>query len=183
MLIQVFYALTFMGSSAIISVLTLDILASQHITDVQRINSWVSAVSLAMPLASAAALPIWGRLIDRYGPSIVMYANLLLSAVMLLPVLLVTGPLQLAILRFGLGALGVGLAPANITLIRNAAPRGMESRVLAFSAACGALGTGIGPLIAGQIGPLFGLRAYFALNGLMLLLGLVFLRPRGRMPR
>jgi MFS family permease len=44
----------------------------------------------------------------------------------------------------------------------------MEGRVLAYAAGFGSLGMGIGPFVAGQIGPWLGLRAFFALNSLLL---------------
>jgi MFS family permease len=45
--------------------------------------------------------------------------------------------------------------------------------VLAYAAAFGSLGIGGGPFIAGQMGPLLGLRSFFALNSVLLLLGFV----------
>jgi MFS family permease len=61
------------------------------------------------------------------------------------------------------------------------APRGMEGRVLAYSAAFGALGMGAGPFVAGQIGPWLGLRAFFLLNSvLILVLCAVWLRASTR---
>jgi MFS family permease len=56
----------------------------------------------------------------------------------------------------------------------------MESRVLAFMAGCGMIGMGFGPLLAGQIGPWLGLRAYFLLNCLLLLVGLYLWRRASR---
>jgi MFS family permease len=57
----------------------------------------------------------------------------------------------------------------------------MESRVLAYAAAFGSLGIGGGPLLAGYIGPLLGLRAFFALNSVLLLVSFaLWLRALGR---
>jgi MFS family permease len=47
----------------------------------------------------------------------------------------------------------------------------MEARALAIGTAFGMLGMAAGPLLGGFIGPLLGLRAYFALNVLLLLAG------------
>jgi MFS family permease len=68
-----------------------------------------------------------------------------------------------------------------VTLVKTFAPPGMESRVLSYATAFGALGIGGGPFLAGQIGPLLGLRAYFALNSCLLLVALgVWLRAMSR---
>ena len=72
------------------------------------------------------------------------------------------------------GALLVGIYPAAISLTRAQAPRGMESRVLAYGTSLGALGIGGGPFVAGLVGPVLGLRAHFALNALVVLAVLLF---------
>jgi MFS family permease len=168
------YTLTYYGSVTIISVYTLELLHGADISDPARVNFWVGAVSISFAITSAAAVPLWGALLDRLGAPRVLALSLLCGGLGALPVALVFSPAQLAIARAAMGLLAVGIGPAAIALIKARAPAGMEGRVLSWSAAFGALGMGIGPFLAGQIGPALGLRTYFALNALLILALLAF---------
>jgi MFS transporter, DHA1 family, multidrug resistance protein len=163
------YTLSFNGSVAIASVYTLDMLPSHGVGDAHGTNTWIGAVSMALPIGSALAVPVWGRLLDRFGSPRVLLASLLLGMLAMIPVIVARTPLHLVLARFVFGAFAVGIGPAAITLVKHRSPAGMESRVLAYLTAFGMLGLGVGPFIAGEVGPWLGLRAYFGLNGLMLL--------------
>lgn len=170
------YQLTYNGSVPVVSVYTLHLLEAAGMREAQQINLWVGAVSVMLPVGSVLAVPVWARLLDRFGPARVLPLCLGTGALGVLLLVLVFSPLQLAAARLVLGLLAVGIGPATIALIKGRAPAGMESRVLAFMAGCGMIGMGFGPLLAGQIGPWLGLRTYFALNCLLLLLGLFLWR-------
>lgn len=173
--------LTFLGSIPTVSVFTLNLLEGEGISTGKAVNFWVGAVSLAMTLGSALAVPLWGRLMDRLGVGRVLLVSLLVGALASLPVIFVQTPLQLTIARLCLGIMAVGISPSVVATIRQLAPKGMESRVMAYGAAFGMLGIGGGPFIAGQIGPIFGLRTFFALNSAVLFIGfLLWLRSPAR---
>src|SRR3970040_243017 len=55
---------TYLGTGAIISVFTLDLLARQGIHSGPDVDYWVGVVTLAFTLASALSVPLWGRLLD-----------------------------------------------------------------------------------------------------------------------
>ncbi|HKI96834.1 MAG TPA: MFS transporter [bacterium] len=164
-------AFTYLGTAAIISVFVLDLLAAQGIHAGPDVNYWVGAVTLAYTLASALSVPVWGRVLDRFGAPRTLAVSLLGAALASLPTIFVQTPLQLGAARALLGLLAIGIGPALLAIIKSYAPLGMESRVLAYAAAFGSLGIGGGPFIAGEIGPLFGLRTFFALNTVLLLIG------------
>jgi DHA1 family multidrug resistance protein-like MFS transporter len=170
------YQLTYNGSVPVVSVFTLHLLEDAGVTDTGRINTWVGAVSVALPVGSALAVPVWGRLLDRFGPGRLLPLCLGAGAAGVLLQAAVFTTWQLAAARLVLGLLAVGIGPAAIALIRGRAPAGMESRVLAYLTGCGMIGMGAGPFLAGQIGPLLGLRAYFLLNCALVLLGLFLWR-------
>ena len=149
----------------------LQLLARQGIHSGPQVDYWVGVVTLAFTVASAASVPVWGRLLDHFGPSRTLSVSLLAAALASLPTALVRSPLQLCGARALLGLLAIGIGPSLLAIIKRYAPQGMESRVLAYAAAFGSLGIGGGPLIAGWIGPLLGLRAFFALNSVLLLIG------------
>jgi len=163
------YTLSFNGSVAIASVYTLELLPQGGVGDVHATNTWVGAVSIALAIGSALAVPVWGRLLDRFGPPRVLLASIALGALAMLPVVLARTPWHLVLARFVFGALAIGIGPAAITQVKERSPPGMESRVLAYLTAFGMLGMGVGPFIAGQVGPWLGLSAYFGLNGVLLL--------------
>ncbi len=165
------YQLTYNGSVPVVSVYTLHLLEAAGMREPHQVNLWVGAVSVALPVGSVLAVPVWARLLDRFGPARLLPLCLGTGALGVLLLVLVFNPLQLAAARLVLGMLAVGIGPATIALVRGRAPAGMESRVLAFMSGCGMIGMGFGPLLAGQIGPWLGLRTYFALNGLLLVLG------------
>jgi DHA1 family multidrug resistance protein-like MFS transporter len=163
------YTLSFNGSVALVTVYTLDMLPDRGMGNAHLTNFWVGAVSMALPIGSALAVPVWGRLLDRFAGPRVLAASLLTGMLAVIPIVAAQSPLFLVCARFLFGAFAVGIGPAAITLVKHRSPPGMESRVLAYLTAFGMLGLGVGPFIAGQVGPLLGLRAYFVLNGLMLL--------------
>ncbi len=163
------YTLSFNGSVAIVTVYTLELLPHNGAGDAQATHWWVGAVSMALPIGSALAVPLWGRLLDRLGAPRVLLASLLLGTLAMVALPAAQAPLHVALARLLFGAVAVGIGPAAITRVKQRAPAGMESRVLAYLTAFGMLGMGVGPFIAGQMGPVLGLRAYFGLNALMLL--------------
>ena len=107
--------------------------------------------------------------------------SLLTGAMGAFPVAIVSTPLQLVLARAGTGFLVAGLVPASISMIKRIAPPDMEARALSYGMTFGWAGMGGGPLVAGVIGPWLGLRSYFAINGVVLLL--VFLASLSVWPR
>lgn len=175
------FTFTFLGSATIISVFTLELLEHGGVQAGARVDFWIGAVTVAFTVSSAIVVPMWGRLLDRFGARRLLAFSLMAATIGSLPTIVAQTPLQLALARCCLGLLAIGVGPASLAMVRHCSPRGMESRVLSYAAACGALGIGGGPFIAGQIGPLFGLRTYFALNSLLILIGLlIWLRALAR---
>jgi MFS family permease len=69
---------------------------------------------------------------------------------------------------------------ATYHLLRIHAPPGMDSRAIAYATAFHFFAMGLAPFLAGLIGPVFGLRAYFALTVLLMAGGLVLWLRVGR---
>ncbi len=177
MFISFMHTFNFLGGTMIISVLMLEMMEARGVSAGPRLDFWVGAATLALTLCSALAVPVWGRLMDRQGAPRILLIALLAGTLGSVATWLATSPPLLVAARGLLGLTAIGIGPAAIALTRGYAPPGMEARVLSYAAAFGALGIGAGPFIAGQIGPLLGLRAFYALNtGLLLVASLVWLR-------
>jgi len=165
------FASTYFGSITIVSLYTLELLGGRPEYLGIGKDLWLSGATVSLTLASAAALPFWGRALDRYEPRRVTLVAQTLCLVAVLPYLVVGDPLQLVGVRLVLGAAAVGLQPALLRLIREAAPAGMEARALAFGTSLYMLGHGVAPFMAGQLAPHIGLRGYFAVHAALVATG------------
>jgi len=173
------FASTFFGSITIVSLYTLELLGGQETYLGLSHNLWLSVVTVSLTLSSAAALPFWGRVLDRYEPRRVTLVALGLCLLAVLPYPFVRDPLQLTLVRLVLGAVAVGLQPGLLRLIKEAAPAGMEARALAFATSLYMLGHGAAPFLAGQMAPWVGLRGYFVFHAALVASGLALWAWRG----
>ena len=173
------FANTFFGSISIVSLFALELLAGQEsYLGVSR-DLWLSGVTVSLTLTSALALPLWGRLLDRYEPRRVALVAQVLCLLAVMPYPFADSPLDLALIRLVLGAVAVGLQPAVFRLVKEAAPSGMEARALAFGTSLYMLGHGTAPLLAGQLAPWVGLRGYFVLHAVLVASGVALWAVRG----
>ena len=133
---------------------------------------WVGAAAMALAFSSVVVLPFWGRVIDRHGPARVMAFAGAAAVVTHLPLLVLETPLQLVLSRVVFGLSAAAMHPAVIQLLRMNAPKGMDARAISYATSFQFFAMGLAPFFAGIIGPLFGLRVYFALTILALCGGL-----------
>jgi MFS family permease len=164
----------------VITVFMLQILEARG-ADAAQEAYWVGAAAMAMAVGTVIALPLWGRALDRIGPGRVLVFASIATIVTHLPLLVIDTPLQVVITRaaFGLGA--AAMPTAIVQLIRIHAPAGMDARAISYSTAFQFFAMGIAPFAAGLIGPVLGLRVYFALTILAMAGGLwLWMRRAGR---
>ena len=155
------FAMLWHGSMPVIAIYMLRLL-ERHPSGAEAY--WVGAVTLGLGVASVIALPVWGRLLDCYGPSRVLAVSVGASAATHLPLLVLDTPLALVVARCAYGLCGAAMQPAILQLMRIHAPKGMDARAISYSTSFQCLAMGLAPFAAGLMGPTFGLRAYFALN-------------------
>lgn len=134
---------------------------------------WVGAVAVALAVSSVVSLVLWGRLLDRVDPARVLVFTTAAAGLTQIPLVFLDTPLQLVLTRaaFGLGA--SLMQPAIIRLLKAYAPAGMDARAISYATSFHFIAIGLAPFCAGLIGPVFGLRAYFALTVAFSLIGLV----------
>jgi DHA1 family multidrug resistance protein-like MFS transporter len=171
-LLNFIFSTVFFGNVSVLAIYLLELLGDAPGYAGLSLEAWVGAVNVALTVASVVALPLWGRALDRFQPGWVLALGLLLALACALPVPWLTSPLQLTIARAAIGVFGAGIMPAVVRLIKERAPPGMDARALAFGTSMYMLGHGGAPVLAGIVGPLLGLRAYFGLNVLLLAVGL-----------
>lgn len=170
-LLSFLFQVMWSGNIAIISIYVLQLLATQP-ADAGTEAFWVGAAAMGLAVSSLIAMPVWGRVLDRFGPAPVLVFATAAAALTHLPLLVLQTPLQLVLARVAFGLTGAVMQPAIIQLLRIHAPAGMDARAISYSSSFQFFAMGLAPFCAGLIGPALGLRAYFALTVVLMLGGL-----------
>jgi DHA1 family multidrug resistance protein-like MFS transporter len=165
------FAVMWSGSVPIMSLYVIELLAAGP-RDAGTEAQWIGVVALALGLSAVVAMPLWGRVLDRRDPALVLAAATAGAAVSQLPLLVLQTPLQLVLARVVFGLAAAAMQPAIVRLLKDHAPKGMDARAISYATSFQFIAMGLAPFAAGLIGPLFGLRAYFGLTVLLALLGL-----------
>ena len=131
------------------------------------------APGYGLALSTLIALPLWGRALDRVGPSRVLAFAAAATIITHLPLLVLQTPLQLVLARVAFGLTAAAMQVAILQLLRLHGPPGMDARAISYATAFQFFGMGVAPFAAGLIGPVLGMRAYFALTIVLMLGGLV----------
>jgi MFS family permease len=134
---------------------------------------WIGAVALTLGVSGLIAMPFWGRVLDRRDPARVLAFSTAAAAVTHVPLLILQTPLQLVIARAAFGLTAAAMQPSIIRLLKKHSPAGMDARAISYAASFQFIAMGLAPFCAGLIGPVFGLRAYFALTIVLTAAGLV----------
>jgi MFS transporter, DHA1 family, multidrug resistance protein len=166
------FALLWGGNVMVISIYVLQLFAAQPANGGSE-AFWVGAAAMGLSISGLVALPLWGRALDRWGAERVMVISAIASIVTHLPLLVLQTPLQLVIARVVFGISACAMLPAITQLLKHYAPVGMDARAISYASSCNYVGAGLAPFVAGLVGPVFGLRVYFALAIAATVAGLV----------
>jgi MFS transporter, DHA1 family, multidrug resistance protein len=171
-LLSFVFAILASGNVTILSVYVLQ-LQGPEISVAGSGAFWVGAVAVALAVSSVVSLVLWGRLLDRVDPARVLVFTTAAACLTQIPLVFLDTPLQLVLTRaaFGLGA--SLMQPAIIRLLKAYAPAGMDARAISYSTSFHFIAIGLAPFCAGLIGPVFGLRTYFALTVALSFIGLM----------
>ena len=169
------FSVMWYGSVTNISVFVLQLLAAQS-ADAGAEAFWVGAAAMGLALSTLIAMPLWGRVLDRIGPARVLAFAATATVVTHLPLLVLQTPLQLVLARVAFGLTAAGMQAALFQLLRMHALPGMDARAISYATAFQFFGMGVAPFAAGLIGPVLGMRAYFAVTIVLMLGGLVLWR-------
>jgi MFS family permease len=161
-LLSFLFAALWYGNVTIISIYMLQLLAAQPAGSGSE-AFWVGAAAMGLAVTSVVAMPLWGRALDRFGPSRILLFATVAAALSHAPLPFLQTPLQLVLVRLAFGLTSAAMLPAIIQLVRMHAPAGKDARAIAYASSFQCIGMGLVPFCAGLIGPVLGLRVYFAL--------------------
>jgi len=165
---------TSMGLMAFLPVLTLHVGEAFAIDDPDERLWWGGLIYGAAPLTAAILGPVWGALGDRVGKKpMAIRANLAIAlTTAFMP--LAPSPIALLVLRAVQGAFAGYVAPAMALVTQDAPPEHQGVTIGRLQAAM-ALGSGLGPIIGGEITLQFGRPALFYVTSVLTALAAVVL--------
>lgn len=135
---------------------------------------WIGAVAMGLAIASLVALPLWGPFLNRVGPERLIAIAMAAAVITHVPLIFLDTPLELVVTRIVFGLTTTAMQPALIWLLREHSPAGMDSRAISYMTSFQFISLGLAPFAAGLLGPIFGLRAYFALMVVISVLSMVY---------
>lgn len=166
------YAMLASGNTTVLSVYVLQLLGPEA-SGGGAGAFWIGAVAMGLAVSSVISLALWGRLLDRIDPVRVLVFTTGAAALTQLPLIVLQTPLQLVMSRIAFGLCASLMQPAIVRLMKSYAPPGMDARAISYSTSFQFIAIGTAPFLAGLIGPVFGLRSYFALTAALILAAFV----------
>ena len=137
------------------------------VRDATEAGLWAGVMAGTFAVAMGGMAPIWGTLADRYGHRLMIQRAFFGAGAAIGLMALAQTPEQLLVLRVLHGAL-TGVVTAMATLVSVTAPRPYLVTTLGLMQGAQSLGISLGPLLGGAFADLFGLRASFAVTGVLL---------------
>ena len=160
------------ATGSIAPILTLDV--RQRAGDVGNI-AFISGMIASVPgVAALISAPRLGKLGDRIGPEKILIVALMVSVLLLIPMSFVQTPLQLAILRFLLGAADGALLPAVQTLLVYNSTSQVAGRIFSYNQSFRDIGNVTGPLIGAAVSASYGFRAVFFVTATVVLFNAIY---------
>lgn len=160
------------ATGSIVPILTLYV--RQLAGDVGNI-AFISGMIASVPgVAALISAPRLGKLGDRIGPEKILIVALMVSVLLLIPMSFVQTPLQLAILRFLLGAADGALLPAVQTLLVYNSTSQVAGRIFSYNQSFRDIGNVTGPLIGAAVSASYGFRAVFFVTATVVLFNAIY---------
>jgi DHA1 family multidrug resistance protein-like MFS transporter len=171
--VQVLFAFTVFGSTAVVAMYTMQLLADRPAFGGLGVETWVAITAITFTAGGLAILPVWAWALNRHPAERVLALILAGTAASSVLQPLVRDPLELTVARVLFAVFISGLPPTLIRMIKERAPKGMEARTLSYGTALQQMGSAFAPLIAGLLAPYVGLRGFFWLCSALIVAGWV----------
>jgi DHA1 family multidrug resistance protein-like MFS transporter len=165
------FSMMWHGSITNITVFMLQLLEGRGV-DAAGEAWWIGAAAMGGALCMLVSMPLWGRVLDRTGPAKVLLVCGIATVVTHAPLLVLQTPMELVLTRAAFGLTSAGMQAAIVYLLRTVSPPGMDARAIAYMSAFQFFGMGLAPFLAGLIGPVMGMRGYFALTMILMAIAL-----------
>ncbi len=137
--------------------------------EARLLSTTTGVLFAATGITALVAAPWWGRRSDRLGFRGALTVALLGSSVFLLLQGLVTGVVQLLVLRLLYGCFVAGVLPPLLGFISAASPAERRGGLMGLSSSATMLGNLFGPLAGGYVAAHAGLRQVFFVSAALLL--------------
>lgn len=139
-------------------------------TSEKAVLNWMGVIFALQSLSSVFAMPLWGKMGDKYGRKpMAIRAGICLAGIYFAMSVCRT-PVQLALLRFLNGAL-TGFIPMSMALIATNTPETKAPRYIATAQAASASGLIVGPAVGGLLASVMGgYRASMEVSGAVVVL-------------
>ncbi|MBI5474591.1 MAG: MFS transporter [Ignavibacteriae bacterium] len=138
-------------------------------TDTAYIATLAGSIFSVTGLFSTVSAPWWGKRNDRKGYKKGLFIGMTLTGVAYIGHNLVTGLLQLAVLRALLGFARGGVLPALYSLANLHAPPERRGGIIAIASSMTILGNMLGPVLGGIVASHTGIREMFLVNSALAL--------------
>ncbi|HBM6288353.1 TPA: multidrug efflux MFS transporter [Enterococcus faecium] len=156
-----------------IGITTISPILTLYIRELSESTENILFVSgLIVSIAGVSAVfssPKLGKLGDKIGNQKVLIGGLILSFCCYLPMVFVTTPLQLGILRFILGFSTGALMPSVNTLISKITPQEGVSRIYSYNQMFSNFGQVLGPMLGSTVAHAYNYSAVFIVTSLFIL--------------
>jgi MFS transporter, DHA1 family, multidrug resistance protein len=130
------------------------------VTGEQSVALWSGVIIGIAPLLAGLLAPVWGRWADRLGAKRMALRALVAYVILLVLSAYVRTPLELLLLRVGIGLTG-GIGPLGLAMATSLAPREHTGRAIGLVQSAQILSAAVGPFAGGVLADVIGIRRTF----------------------
>jgi DHA1 family multidrug resistance protein-like MFS transporter len=131
----------------------------------ERVALWSGVIIGIAPLLAGLLAPVWGRWADRFGAKRMALRALVAYVVLLALSAFARTPLELLLLRVGIGLTG-GIGPLGLAMATSLAPREQTGRAVGLVQSAQILSAAVGPFAGGLLADVIGIRRTFLVTAL-----------------
>jgi DHA1 family multidrug resistance protein-like MFS transporter len=142
------------------------------VQDEQSVALWSGVIIGVAPLLAGLLAPVWGRWADRFGAKRMALRALVAYVVLLALSAYARTPLELLLLRAGIGLFG-GIGPLGLAMATSLAPREQTGRAVGLVQSAQILSAAVGPFAGGLLADSIGIRRTFLVTAVICGIALV----------
>jgi DHA1 family multidrug resistance protein-like MFS transporter len=148
----------------------------------ERVALWSGVIIGIAPLLAGLLAPVWGRWADRFGAKRMALRALVAYVILLALSAFARTPLELLLLRMGIGLTG-GIGPLGLAMATSLAPREQTGRAVGLVQSAQILSAAVGPFVGGLLADVIGIRRTFLVTAFFCAIALAVIAWGYREPR